>query len=143
MEKNEQIIDVVPLRAELVKTERGALTQVGDGFFMISGKEVTFDAVRIYEPSYTIVTGPRVFEIEKQFILTAFSKGMFNLIDYVNEQSSHFRAHVANSNHLHSLLDIMESDVQHGFVPFRYGVALAVNTEKARRFSGDLLRSGK
>lgn len=138
MKNENQKTDIVPLNVEILKHDSGTLTKVGDGFFMISGKELKFDAVRVYEPSYTLVSGMKTFEAEKNFILSAFSKGMFNLIDYVNEKSSHFTAHVASSTHLHSLLEIMENDIQRGFVPFKYGVALAVNTERARRFSGGL-----
>ncbi len=110
--------------------------------FVVLGKEAfedvkELDAIRAYEPlEYITVPGQKSFQKERRFLKQAFSREMFNILDYIplNNDAIGFTAYLKTGNELEACLNQIEEDVIDGYLPFKYAVYLGMNLQKLRRY---------
>jgi hypothetical protein len=92
------------------------------------------DCITVSEKGiYTIIVSENRFQEERERLEWAYTQDMFNVIHYINEEAGHFTVYVPDSDTLKEILDKISSHIKKGYVPFKYAVALAKNTEKLRR----------
>ena len=98
---------------------------------------LSIDSIRAYGPQlYITVVGKDQFEEEKSFLKIAFSRGMFNILDYIslNKYAKGFTAFMKYGNELKKCFDKIEEDVKKEYLPFKYSVYLGIDLKKIARY---------
>ncbi len=135
--ENQLLIQYPSGSLETIKRPSKNLIVLGDNLIAIN-KKYSFDAIRIYEPSARLIICKNQFEEEKKFLTESFFRGFFNIFNYINDSSYSFTNYVRDWKDFDCIFERISNDIDNGYLPFKYGVHLAINTKKARRISGNL-----